>query len=191
MAMESNIDKYVNSQKNWITKTYARSQLMTVHKNRNEWITDRSVLDIGCGRGVLEATFRELAKDFTSCDLEDQNMFDLIVTVCSADDLPFGDEKYDTIFLLGVIEHLPDPETAAGEFLRVLKPGGLLITTIPNGLLWSTFRLMKPVLSEHLIEHAVYNEKELLQTMNRFEMKQKINITPFIYDLYLFQKPQN
>ena len=35
-----------------------------------------------------------------------------------------------------VLEHLFQPQLAAAEILRVLKPGGVLITTVPNSVYW-------------------------------------------------------
>ncbi|OZB57547.1 MAG: hypothetical protein B7X35_00935 [Halothiobacillus sp. 14-56-357] len=45
--------------------------------------------------------------------------------------LPFADASFDCITILDVMEHLPNPEAAFGEMLRVLKPGGILISQTP------------------------------------------------------------
>ena len=41
--------------------------------------------------------------------------------------LPFASERFDTIYCVEVLEHLPDTELALSEMARVLKPGGILI----------------------------------------------------------------
>jgi SAM-dependent methyltransferase len=41
------------------------------------------------------------------------------------------DEQWDVVFLLDVIEHLPDDGGALREAARALKPGGLLFVTTP------------------------------------------------------------
>lgn len=40
-------------------------------------------------------------------------------------------ERWDIIFLLDVLEHLPEPEKALMEIKKSLKPGGLLFITVP------------------------------------------------------------
>jgi SAM-dependent methyltransferase len=47
---------------------------------------------------------------------------------------PEGDEKYDGVFLIEVVEHVLDDESAEvmAAVRRRLKPGGLLIITTPN-----------------------------------------------------------
>ncbi len=48
-----------------------------------------------------------------------------------AQTLPFKDNIAETITLLEVLEHLPDPNNAISEAYRVLKKDGLLIVTVP------------------------------------------------------------
>ncbi|HTV63741.1 MAG TPA: class I SAM-dependent methyltransferase [Verrucomicrobiae bacterium] len=55
---------------------------------------------------------------------------------CTA--LPLPDSSVDVLTALDVIEHVQDDRAAAREFLRVLKPGGVAIITVPAHMaLWS------------------------------------------------------
>ena len=45
--------------------------------------------------------------------------------------LPFANASFDTICMFDVLEHLSDDHRAAAELYRVLKPGGLLVITVP------------------------------------------------------------
>jgi SAM-dependent methyltransferase len=57
-------------------------------------------------------------------------------------DLAFPDSSICAIGLFDVLEHLESPEVMLNEIKRVLKPGGLLITTVPaNQFLFSDFDL--------------------------------------------------
>jgi len=46
--------------------------------------------------------------------------------------LPLASGLFDVVFLLEVLEHVPDQKTLIEEILRVLKPGGWLILSVPN-----------------------------------------------------------
>jgi len=45
--------------------------------------------------------------------------------------LPFADECIDTVLLLEVLEHVGDAPTVLASIARVLKPGGLLLLSVP------------------------------------------------------------
>ena len=46
--------------------------------------------------------------------------------------LPYGDDRFDLVVSMDVVEHLPDPEPWLGELFRVTRPGGMLFLTTPN-----------------------------------------------------------
>jgi len=54
---------------------------------------------------------------------------------CAAGDilsLPFPGEIFDLVICSEVMEHIPDDRRAANEILRVLKPGGNLVVSVPR-----------------------------------------------------------
>src|SRR6478609_9472013 len=78
------------------------------------------VLDVGCGRKPYEKTFFAGAAEYIGCDyLSDRSCPDV---VCSALDLTFPDNSFDTVVSTEVLEHVPDPQLAFREMYRVLKP---------------------------------------------------------------------
>ena len=57
---------------------------------------------------------------------------DYFVTCADITRLPFPDEHFDCVICSEVLEHIPDHETAAKELVRVLKPKGSLVVSVPR-----------------------------------------------------------
>lgn len=53
-----------------------------------------------------------------------------------ASELPFEDESFDVVTCLEALEFMPRPQEALAEMIRVLRPGGLLLTTIRIDTRW-------------------------------------------------------
>jgi SAM-dependent methyltransferase len=104
---------------------------------------DARVLDAGCGSG---RTLQELARfgEVTGVEL-DPDAADLArrrghgeVRVGRLEELPWEDDSFDLITCLDVIEHTPDDRATLRELLRVARPGGFLLVTVPAyQALWS------------------------------------------------------
>ncbi|MBC8094278.1 MAG: class I SAM-dependent methyltransferase [Akkermansiaceae bacterium] len=87
------------------------------------------LLDVGCGQRPYEKTFFAGASEYIGCDyLSDRSRPDVI---CSALDLTFPDNAFDTVVSTEVLEHVPDPQLAFREMFRVVKPGGYVIVSTP------------------------------------------------------------
>ena len=54
----------------------------------------------------------------------------------AGDRLPFDDDAFDVATCLEALEFLPDPQAALQEMCRVLRPGGLLLTSIRIDTRW-------------------------------------------------------
>jgi 2-polyprenyl-3-methyl-5-hydroxy-6-metoxy-1,4-benzoquinol methylase len=106
---------------------------------------DSVILDAGCGscaKSVLLAKrgFRVMGVDFSAdalslarTTLARHGVADR-VTVRQGDllNLPFADGEFAYILCWGVLMHVPDVERALSELARVLKPGGMLVTSEAN-----------------------------------------------------------
>ena len=53
-----------------------------------------------------------------------------------ASELPFADDSFDAVTCLEALEFLPDQRVALGEMRRVLRPGGILLTSIRIDTRW-------------------------------------------------------
>lgn len=99
------------------------------------------VLDFGCGNGDLVRWLRrERGLDAVGIELDtDRIRTDILPEVADAitlygggTPLPYEDGLFDAIIATEVIEHVPGFQEFVPEFLRILKPGGLLYITVPD-----------------------------------------------------------
>lgn len=94
-------------------------------------------LDVGCGRG-------EFLRGFIDCGVQGHGVdrsrtaerycpeADLRTADLENEKLPYPDNYFDVIYSKSVIEHFYYPEKLVHEIYRVLKPGGLVITLVPD-----------------------------------------------------------
>jgi len=91
---------------------------------------DTRVLDAGCGEGVL---VEEYAGRLDIVGI-DANYSSPRVTQGSLTALPCVDASFDRALCLDVLEHISyeDQPRALAELSRALKPGGVLLVSVPN-----------------------------------------------------------
>lgn len=89
------------------------------------------LLDIGCGRMPYKRALLPYIKKYIGLDSpETSKMYhgkDRPDIFADATKIPLPKASCDTILLLQVLEHLPEPQRAIEEIVRVLKPNGVLI----------------------------------------------------------------
>ena len=54
-----------------------------------------------------------------------------VTCICDSHSLPFADEYFDGVITVAVLEHVADPFVCAEEIRRVLKPRGLVYSSVP------------------------------------------------------------
>ncbi len=139
------------------------------------------VLDAGCGTG---RHLRELAKipdlkivgiDKNEKDLRDagQSLKDVkeifgypnnnsSVMKADINKLPFADEAFDCVICSEVLEHVPQHHDALQELLRVLKPQGDLIISVPRYFPERICWLLSPAYHNEEGGHIrIYKKKQL------------------------------
>jgi SAM-dependent methyltransferase len=101
-----------------------------------------AVLDAGCGSGrTLEelapyGEVRGIELDPEAADVARGRGYE--VEIGRLEELPWGDDTFDLITCLDVIEHTPDDRATLRELRRVCRPGGWLLVTVPAyQALWS------------------------------------------------------
>lgn len=100
------------------------------------------ILDAGCGAGFTTAAlavFGEVAAfDMAPEAIDCAARKAPVVKLGTITAIPYADGCFDMVTALDVLEHEEDEATALGELSRVLKPGGILVITVPAcRFLWS------------------------------------------------------
>jgi methionine biosynthesis protein MetW len=100
-------------------------------------------LDVGCGDGQTAGVwFRDHGRSYIGVDVSANAVASARAigleahVIEAAASLPFGDAEFDAVVCIEVLEHLFAPAAAVAEMLRVLKPRGVLLATVPNVAYW-------------------------------------------------------
>lgn len=87
-----------------------------------------AMADLGAGLSVL----RELYEGFALVVPIDFYPFELVTVVADLNhEIPLKDATVDVLLLSEVLEHIAEPVRLLAECRRVLKPGGVLLGTVP------------------------------------------------------------
>jgi len=107
-------------------------------------VQGRRVLDVGCGKGglIISCALRDCDAVGIDIDLSELRIaklrsknfsaISLQLIRCDAKFLPFRNNSFDLVTATSVLEHVDNPERAVKEMVRVLKPEGYILLTIPS-----------------------------------------------------------
>ena len=113
----------------------------------------QSLLDVGCGEGVLThewALKLGPEKRIVGLDLDDPLLHaqwetrqapNLEYTVMKAENLPFADNEFDVATAIEVLEHVPDPEHTVAEMARCAER--FLLVSVPREPLWRAVNMAR------------------------------------------------
>ncbi len=135
-------DEYWNRDRGWTpTHSFSDDQIALHFKKQdvNVFPQNSSVLDVGCGDASnYQSWMVQQVRDLKAIDISaigiaqaskmgiDARVHDL------SEKFPFESNTFDGAICIEVLEHLYDPKFTVSEIFRVLKPGGLLVTSVPN-----------------------------------------------------------
>jgi SAM-dependent methyltransferase len=109
----------------------------------------RRVLDLGCRSGAFTQYFLEgndvVGLDVDRVALEKAAELGIEPVVANVEDpLPFPDASFDAVVAGELLEHLRFPDALVVEARRVLRPGGVLVGSVPNAFrLQSRLRFLR------------------------------------------------
>ncbi|MCG8927253.1 class I SAM-dependent methyltransferase [Lentzea sp. CC55] len=165
-----------------------------VFGDSRRWACSRAtgeVLEVAVGTG-LNLPHYPAGVTLTGLDLSDR-MLDLARTRAAglgrpvalhqgtAHALPFADSSFDTVVCTLGLCAIPDHETAVGEMVRVLRPGGSLIlldhvaatSRFVRAVQWLLERITVPMAGEHFLRrplHLVQAHGLVVEQRQRFKL---------------------
>ncbi len=112
----------------------------------------RSVLDVGCGEGVLVHGWAVENPDtrLVGIDLEEESIQsgwaertapNLEYRVMKSANLPFADGEFELASAIEVLEHVPDPEHTVAEMARCASRH--LLVSVPREPLWRMLNMAR------------------------------------------------
>jgi 2-polyprenyl-3-methyl-5-hydroxy-6-metoxy-1,4-benzoquinol methylase len=111
-----------------------------------------SVLDVGCGEGVLTHQWAEQLGErrIVGIDLDDEKLKaewatrrrpNLEYRTMLAENMPFAEDEFDMACAIEVLEHVPDPAHTVAEMARVARRH--LLVSVPREPLWRMLNMAR------------------------------------------------
>ena len=114
-------------------------------------LAGRSVLDMGCGAGLLSEPLARLGGGVTGVDAAPENVgaarahadrVGLAIDYVAGDVGSVAGRRFDLITSMEVIEHVTNPAAFVSGLAALLAPGGLMILSTPNRTAMSRLALI-------------------------------------------------
>ena len=136
------LQKFSDLAHRWWDPTSEFRPLHEINPLRLEWINSRAplagktVLDIGCGGGILAESMARKGANVTGIDLSEKALkvadlhslesgVQLRYELISAEDMAAREAgRYDVVTCMEMLEHVPDPAAIVHACAALVKPGG-------------------------------------------------------------------
>jgi 2-polyprenyl-3-methyl-5-hydroxy-6-metoxy-1,4-benzoquinol methylase len=141
-------------------------RLQIVSKILPEQQDGKKWLDAGCGTGTISRWLaRERGASVIALDASERMLahaakisgVEYILGDVTCSGLPDG--SFDGILCSSVLEYLPDPAVALREFRRLIRPGGIILLSVPNAaqsvrmILWIAYWITRPLRQRRLFSY--------------------------------------
>lgn len=125
--------------------------------------SNTKLLDCGAGSGAFALEMAEKVQvtamddHLESLEILRRRLREDSIVEGSCGKIPFSSDVFDAVTALDVLEHIADDKQAAAELVRVLKPKGAIVITVPAMMcLWSDWDVS-------LHHYRRYDKKSLIK----------------------------
>ncbi len=193
-----------------VMQTYREAYRLTIQEILEEATPSSSVLEIGCGTGIIALGVAPYVADVTGVDLSSEmiaranqkshaaNISNLNFRLADAYDLPFDDHTFDLVLLTNMLHIVADPEKVLQEAIRCVKPGGFLISVtdclLESASFWFLLKLMtqklrKPPENGNHLHYFRKSDLRALYKENGIKIEKEAILHPEPLNYYLSGKP--
>lgn len=146
MQLEQELENYYNRSDNYtaLMQEHGEEYFASYVKLVSRYAGDATnLLDIGCSAGAstraiagrfptMQCLGIDLSRKAIESARKNHQLPNLRFEVGNGKGLPFPDHSFSIVTSCDCLEHIPNPETALEEMMRVVKPRGYLIVKGPN-----------------------------------------------------------
>ena len=147
-----------------------------------------TLLDIGCGGGLIAEPMRRLGFEVTAVDASSENIgtarahaqmtgLDIAYRAATVEQLEAeGAGPFDVVLTMEVIEHVADPEAFVRACSRLVKPGGMMIVATLNRTLKGL--LLGKVAAEYVLRWVPAGTHDWRQFLKPDEIRAMLSAEP-------------
>jgi 2-polyprenyl-6-hydroxyphenyl methylase/3-demethylubiquinone-9 3-methyltransferase len=147
-----------------------------------------TLLDVGCGGGLIAEPMRRLGFEVTAVDASaenigtarahaDQHGLDIAYRAATVEQLEAeGAGPFDVVLTMEVIEHVADPEAFVRACSRLVKPGGMMIVATLNRTLKAL--ALGKVAAEYVLRWVPAGTHDWRQFIRPDELRQMLSQEP-------------
>jgi len=151
------------------------------------------MLDAGCGTGLnlagMPAGSVGIDLNPRNLELVRRRLPHQVAVEGDIEDMPFEDESFGTVVCTEVLEHVPYPEKALSEIGRVLRPGGMLIGSVPSRSLVWKLRFLSSTCPGDEPFHNEYTPDEIRTMLAPFDIT-RIWLSAFHFNvMFIARRP--
>src|SRR5690606_13626848 len=142
---------------------------------------DLSLIDIGCGGGLIAEPMRRMGFEVTALDASSENIgtarahaeqmgLDIAYRAATVEQMVEANAgPFDVVLTMEVIEHVADPEGFVRACSKLIKPGGLMIVATLNRTLKGL--LLGKVAAEYVLRWAPAGTHDWRQFLKPDELR--------------------
>jgi len=152
---------------------------------------DLSICDLGCGCGMMlmdisKAGYNAIGLDSNNLALEYCRKRGAEVFYAEmTQKIPLPDSSIQCVTLLDVLEHIDEEQKVLSEIIRILKPGGIAICTVPAySWLWTK----RDDYHHHKRRYQKKQLSKLFEDFPQFKIVLESYINCFLFPLALFER---
>ena len=165
---QNELNKFKQHAATWWSKDDELKSLHDINPLRLKFIQqhlgnleDLSILDVGCGGGILSESLAQSKAHVTGIDANEsliqvaklhaaETNTSIQYETCMAEDFAAKNQTFDVITCMELLEHVPDPEALIKTLSALLKPGGKIFFSTINRNPIAFFNAL--IIAEHVLK---------------------------------------